>query len=94
MSKIPCIAVIIEGGIVQETLIENWPDQQPLPLVVVVDYDTDGADETSLTEFAIGDDVVEAICYADVPNVYETFDRPALSPSAVLSALTDGGSGD
>jgi len=94
MSKIPCIAVVIEGGLVQTTLIERWPDQLPLPRIVVVDYDKDGADETEFTEFAIGNEVVEALCHVEVPGVYESFDKPALSPCAVLAALEDTGPSD
>ena len=91
MSKIACIAIVIEGGLVQTTLIERWPDQLPLPRIVVVDYDKDGADETELTEFAIGNEVVEALCHVEVPSVYESFDQPALSPCTVLAALEDTG---
>jgi len=39
----PTIAVIVEGGLVQTTLIEGWPAHQPLPRIVVVDYDKEGA---------------------------------------------------
>lgn len=89
MSQIPCIAIVIEGGLVQTTLIERWPDQLPLPRIVVVDYDKDGADETELTEFDIGNEVVEALCHVEVPSVYESFDQPALSPCMVLAVLED-----
>jgi len=75
MSKIPYISVVIEGGLVQTTLIERWPDQLPLPRIVVVDYDKDGADETEFTEFAIGNEVVEALCHVEVPGVYESFHK-------------------
>ncbi len=87
MSQIPCIAIVIEGGVVRTTLVENW--SWPLPFIVVVDYDTDGVEEACLTTFSIGDDVVKAACHLEVPDVYETFNKPALSPCAVLSALLD-----
>ena len=89
MSSIPCIAVVIEGGLVQTTLIENWPDQLPLPRLVIVDHDTDGADETELTEFIIGGDVVKAFCHVEAPIVYESFKSSALSPCAIVSMLDD-----
>lgn len=92
MSPLPCIAVVIEGGIVQTILIESWPDQFPLPRFVVVDYDKEGADERELTEFVIGNEIVEALCHVEVPSTYESFDRPAVSPCAVLAALE--GTGD
>ena len=89
MSSKPCIAIVIEGGLVQTTLVENWPDQLPLPRLVVVDHDTDGADETELTEFFIGTDVVKAFCHVEIPLVYESFGKSALSPCAVVAALED-----
>ena len=91
MSHIPCIAVVIEGGVVQTILIEGWPDQFRLPRIVVVDYDKEGADESELTAFAIGNEIVEALCHVEVPSVYESFDKPALSPCMVLAALEDTG---
>ena len=91
MSHIPCIAVVIEGGVVQTILIEGWPDQFRLPRIVVVDYDKEGADESELTAFAIGNEIVEALCHVEVPSVYESFDTPALSPCMVLAALEDTG---
>lgn len=89
MSQVPCIAIIIEGGIVQTTLIEHWPAQLPSPRIVVVDYDKEGAADDELTEFIIGNEVVTALCHVEVPSAYESFDRPALSPLAVLAALEE-----
>ena len=94
MSHIPCIAVVIENGVVQTILIEGWPDQFPLPRIVVVDFDKEGADESELTEFVIGNEIVEALCHVEVPSVYESFDKPALSPRTVLVALEGAGSSD
>ena len=94
MSDIPCIAVVIEGGVVQTILIERWPDQFPLPRVVVVDYDKEGADESELTSFAVGNEIEEALCHVKVPTVYESADRPVLSPCVVLVALEKSGPSD
>lgn len=87
MSNIPAIAVVLEGGVVQTTLVESWPSQLPRPRIIVVDYDTEGAADDELTLFTIGNEVVDAYCYAQTPDVYEAFDTPALSPRAVLAAL-------
>lgn len=89
MSQVPCIAVVIEGGLVQTTLIEDWPGDRPPPHIVIVDYDKDGAADEELTEFVIGNEVVAALCHVEVPSAYESFDRPALSPRAVLAALEE-----
>ncbi len=94
MSDIPCIAVVIEGGVVQTLLIERWPDQFPLPRVVVVDYDKEGVDESELTAFAVGNDIEEALCHVKVPTVYESSDRTVLSPCTVLVALEKTGPSD
>lgn len=87
MSNIPSIAVVLEGGAVQTTLIEGWPSQLPRPCIVVVDYDTEGMAENELTLFRIGHEIVDARCHTQTPDVYEAFDTPALSPRAVLAAL-------
>jgi len=87
MPQPPTIAVIVEGGLVQTTLIEGWPAHQPLPRIVVVDYDKEGARDDELTEFCIGNEIVEALCHVELPSVHEAFDTPALSPCAVLAAL-------
>lgn len=87
MPQPPTIAVAIEGGLIQGTLIEGWPAHQPLPHLVVVDYDTEGVGDDELTAFSIGDEIVEAVCRVERPSVYEAFDTPALSPRAVLAAL-------
>ncbi|QLF92068.1 hypothetical protein HW090_02140 [Pseudomonas sp. ABC1] len=87
MPRTPSIAVVIEGGLVQVTLVEDWPGQVPLPHIAIVDYDDDGATDDELTTFNIGNDVLDARCHAEIPSVYESFSKPALSPRAVLRAL-------
>lgn len=87
MPQPPTIAAVVEGGLIQTTLIEGWPAHQPLPHIVVVDYDKEGARDDELTEFCIGNEILEALCHVELPSVYEAFDTPALSPRAVLAAL-------
>lgn len=87
MSNIPTIAIVLEGGVVQTTLIEGWPSHLSRPHIVVVDYDTEGMPENELTSFGIGNDVLTACCHVQTPDAYETFDTPALSPRAVFAAL-------
>ncbi|VFR32238.1 hypothetical protein ANK1_4111 [plant metagenome] len=82
------MAVVLEGGLVQALLVEDWPSHIPLPRIAVVDYDTEGADDDEITHFQIGDKPEEAICRCDVPQVYESL-TDALSPRAVLAALED-----
>jgi hypothetical protein len=85
-TSIPSIAVVLEGGLVQAFIVQDWPPSLPLPRVAIVDYDTDGADEDDLLRFTIGSTPAEALCYRPIPEVYETF-KEALSPRAVLAAL-------
>lgn len=87
MSLPPYIAVVIDGGVIQTVITEHWPSQLPQPRIVVVDYDKDGARDDELTEFSIGDEILEALCHIEVPTPLEAFDKPALSPHAVAAAL-------
>ncbi|AYN19583.1 hypothetical protein [Alcaligenes aquatilis] len=87
MVRTPSIAVVIEGGLVQVTLVEDWPGQVPLPYVVIVDYDDDGVPDDELTTFSIGNEMLDARCHMEIPSVYESFSKPALSPRSVLRAL-------
>lgn len=43
----PILSVVIEGGIVQ-AVISNDPDRFPIDEVVVIDYDTEGADAADI----------------------------------------------
>lgn len=80
------IAVVLEGGLVQAFIVQDWPAQLALPRVVIVDHDTEGADREELTSFRIGPDAVEAFCRGEDPLVY-TSQADVLSPRAVLAAL-------
>jgi hypothetical protein len=65
-------------------MLEAWPAEILLPHIVVVDYDTEDADEDELTSFTIGSDQCEVACRAVEPSIYETFDA-ALSPRLLLT---------
>lgn len=82
MPSTPSIAIVIEGGLVQVALVEDWPGQAPLPRIVIVDYDDDDTPEDELTSFNIGNEVVDVRCHEEIPCVYESFTKPALSPRA------------
>lgn len=86
MSRTPSFAVVLEGGLVQAILVEDWPDHQPLPPFAVVDYDTEGADDDEITRFPIGDSEAEAACRIETPTVHEKL-IDSLSPRAVLKAI-------
>jgi len=86
MSPQPSFAVVLEGGLVQSILVQDWPPYAPLPQIAIVDYDTEGADLSEITRFPIGSAQEEAVCRADAPTRYESL-PDALSPKAVLAAL-------
>lgn len=82
----PSFAVVLEGGLVQTILVQDWPPYSPLPQIAIVDYDTEGADADEITRFPIGATEEEAVCRVEVPTRYESL-PDALSPRAVLGAL-------
>lgn len=86
MTRTASLAVVLEGGLVQAVLVQDWPAQIPLPRIAVVDYDTEGADPDEITHFTIGDKPEEAVCRGEMPQVYESL-TDALSPRTVLAAL-------
>ena len=42
MTRPISMAVVLEGGLVQALLVEDWPTHIPLPRIAVVDYDAEG----------------------------------------------------
>lgn len=86
MTRTATMAVVLEGGLVQSILLQDWPAQLPLPRIAVVDYDINDAGDHEITQFTIDGKPAQAICRAEVPETYESF-LTALSPRAVLTAL-------
>ncbi|MGO3130339.1 MAG: hypothetical protein ACTIJQ_01010 [Alcaligenes sp.] len=86
MSRNPSFAVVLKGGRVQATIVQDWPRHMPLPQFVIVDYDTEDAAADEVTHFAIGPSMEEAICRGEAPTAYESLPN-ALSPRVVLAAL-------
>lgn len=88
MSRNPSFAVVLQGGLVQAIVVQDWPDHLPLPPFVVVDYDTEGAADDEIVRFDIGNTEAEALCRSDTPTVFESL-PDALSPRIVLAALDE-----
>ena len=84
MSFNPSFAVVLEGGLVQAIVAQDWPKHLPLPAFAVVDYDAEGAADAEITR--VGDAQTDAVCRSEVPSVFEAIPG-ALSPRAVLAAL-------
>ena len=89
MSQIPSLAIVLEGGMIQCLIAQDWPDPLPRPRVVVVDYDTDGAGNDELTRFSIGGKPFQALCHSEKTLVYETLSQASstLSPRTLLAAI-------
>ncbi|GKS88710.1 hypothetical protein [Acidovorax sp. SUPP2539] len=88
MSRNSSFAIVLEGGLVQAILVQDWPEHLPLPPFAVVDYDTEGAADHEITRFPIGNTEAEAICRSETPTVHEQC-ADSLSPRAVLTALDE-----
>lgn len=86
MSQTPMLAIVQEGGLIQWLIVEAWPVQLPLPRILIVDYDIEGADDGDITNFSIGDLPVKAMCRTARPVVAEAYEN-FLSPRAVLAAM-------
>ncbi|MBV2205755.1 MAG: hypothetical protein KUL87_10065 [Pseudomonas sp.] len=93
MSRNPSFAVVLDGGLVQAIVVQDWPDHLPLPPFAVVDYDTEGAADHEIVRFGIGNTEAEAVCRSDTPTVFESL-PDALSPRIVLAALGEPVPGD
>ena len=64
MTKKPTLVIVLEGGVIQD-IVSNAPDS--FDNIVVIDYDTDGADPAELTDVPQGDH------YPDQPaHVWQT----------------------
>ncbi len=88
MSLNPSFAVVLEGGLVQYIIVQDWPRHLPLPAFAVVDYDTEGAAADEITHVSVGSSELEAVCRSELPEVFDS-DSRALSPRAVLAALDE-----
>ncbi|MBP0714239.1 hypothetical protein ABXK61_13050 [Burkholderia sola] len=80
----PSFAIVLEGGLVQDIVIQDWPKHLPQPALAVVDYDTEGAPNNEI--ICVGDFETEAICRSVTPSVFEAIPG-ALSPRSVLTKL-------
>ncbi|MDR2882089.1 MAG: hypothetical protein LBV29_09380 [Azoarcus sp.] len=83
MKRCPSLSVILDGGIVHQIVVQDWPADLPLPQAVVVDYD-DGIDERDLQLVTVGADEFRAWCYPVAVDSFEKNPTDTVSPAAVL----------
>ncbi|WP_025807843.1 hypothetical protein [Pseudomonas chlororaphis] len=84
MTHNPSFAVVLEGGLVQAIVMQDWPPHLPEPALAVVDYDTEGAAADEI--ICVGESETEAVCRSVAPSWFESIPG-ALSPRAVLATL-------
>lgn len=80
----PVFSVVLEGGLVLDIVVQDWPKHLPLPTFTVVDYDIEDATDDGI--ICVGNAGAEAVCRIEVPSVFESIPG-ALSPRAVLAKL-------
>jgi hypothetical protein len=69
-SRIPNIAIVLNGGDVLSVIVQEWPDSIPMPLAAIVDFDIQGVAEEDLTHILIDEIPFVAVCRFEVPNAY------------------------
>ena len=77
----PTVAIILEGGLVQCVVSDRPDDIQPMNLMIL-DYDTEGADEEELLQVPQKDGSVSM-----ATGRYEGFCQAEIDPSAVMDQL-------
>lgn len=87
--KQPLIAVLVLSDNHNIDLaVENWPEGQPLPQAIVVDYDDDPiTPDDDLVHFMHGSEPVTAGCYEITVQCVPNGDPEALIPSQVEAAM-------
>lgn len=81
----PTIAIILEGGLVQ-CVVSDHPGNIPPMNVMVLDYDTEGADEEELLRVLQKDGSVSA-----ATGRYLSFDQADIDLTAVMDQLDERG---
>jgi hypothetical protein len=77
----PTVAVILEGGLVQ-CIVSNYPGNLPPMNVMVLDYDTEGADEEELLQVPQKDGSVST-----ATGRYVGFEQADIGLAAVMDQL-------
>ncbi|MCC4595461.1 hypothetical protein NRY95_05685 [Xanthomonas campestris pv. phormiicola] len=86
MSNVPLIAVIVDGTLVKDIIIENWPINVAPPRIAVGDVATRFTHTDDLFQIPVGDAVFEASGYEIVPKPYHP-GRRVVSPKALIDTL-------
>lgn len=79
-------AVVLDGGAVQEVLLQNWPGELPEPVFLVLDYDTQGYEGAHRVCIGVSAKVSDFGCFR-LTVTHVRAGQDALLPSKVLEAL-------
>jgi hypothetical protein len=88
MSQPSSFAVVLEGDLFHDIVVQDWPEHLPLPVFTIVDYDIEGVPNDELIRLVAGDTSTYALCRSEAVTVFESTPG-ALSPRAVLAALDE-----
>lgn len=82
------MAIVLEGGQVQDVILENWAADVALPRCVVVDYDIDDLDDAEIVHFTVAHEPARAGCHhAPVARLEDLLGTGTLVPSQVVDAM-------
>lgn len=68
---VPTVAVVMEGGLVQ-SIVSDSPEKLPPMKMIIIDYDTDGANEEDLVSVPQGKDRKETEAFAGIWSIGQT----------------------
>ena len=81
------IAIVIEGGMIQDVVLEGWGADGPLPKIVVLDYDIGSAPGVSSDRntIVVNGNPAPAWCHFEKSRRYEAAPAGSMRPSDVFA---------
>lgn len=81
------IAIVIEGGMIQDVVLEGWGADGPLPKIVVLDYDIGSAPGVSSDRntIVVNGNPAPAWCHFEKSRRYEAAPSGSMRPSDVFA---------
>lgn len=83
------IAIVIEGGMIQDVVLEGWGANGPLPKVVVLNYDIGCAPgvRSDRNTIVVDGNPAPAWCHLEESRRYEAAPAGSMRPSDVLAQM-------
>lgn len=86
IERTPCIAIVLDGDLVQDVVIQDWPKGALLPEAVVINHQVGHADDDPRV-LTIGDQRLEVSCHTEPVIVYERAPARTLEPRRVFDEV-------